>query len=414
MLTHIIRSKLKSEMARLLLRHATWVLPLTLCACSKQTPQTNSDQGPPVIKVSARGGAVSVVSVGDILLGNASSTQLANQGYDWSFEHVQPLLGSADLVIGNLAAPVTTSTKKQAREKGEKDYAYKLSHASAAALKRAGFHAVSLGNNHILDYGMNGLRDTLAILRTNDLVGFGAGDNEEEARRGVIYDFGTVRIGVLGYGEEGNEAKSVAKGERGGYALLAEKNLAADIPQMRAHADVVLVSVHWGKNYKDVTDAQHKLGQRAIELGADIVCGHHPHIAQGIEVYKGKPIMYSLGNFVFGTRGRFPDDKQGYGLVSRLVFEGKALKWVLATPIAVNNDLVKFQPRRVPAEEAKQSLEGHLKRYGTHARWEGDTAFIGFGSEWESAALPNVPWKKSGDLTTNATPVATLEANANP
>jgi len=208
MLTHIVRSRWESVVVRRFAPYAICSVLFTLCACTKQAPQTASESGPPVIKISPRGGEVSVVSVGDILLGNASSAELANQGYDWSFEHVQPLLGSADLVIGNLAAPITTSTKKQARDK---DYAYKVSHASAVALKRAGFHALCLGNNHVLDYGITGLRDTIAILNTNGLSGFGAGDNEEAARRGIIYDFGMVRIGFSAMAKKAASPKPLPK-----------------------------------------------------------------------------------------------------------------------------------------------------------------------------------------------------------
>jgi poly-gamma-glutamate synthesis protein (capsule biosynthesis protein) len=282
--------------------------------------------------------------------------------------------------------------------------------ASALALKRAGFHALSLGNNHILDYGVSGLRETITTLGTNNIATFGAGGSEGAARSGLVCDFGTLRIGLLGYGEEASETKALAKGKRGGYALLSEENLAQDIAAMRKRADVVVVSLHWGKNYKDVTASQQKMGRHAVESGADIVYGHHPHIAQGIEIHRGKPIIYSLGNFVFGSKGRYPDGKQGYGLVSRWIFEGKTLKWVMTTPIGINNEIVNFQPRRVPAEEARQALEPHLKRYGTLARWEADTAFIGFGSEWRSAALPKIPWKEKGDATATASRVENVPA----
>jgi len=375
--------------AWLLLLALASLSPAVLCGCSKQSSSRDGDQKPEIVAVPSRGGAITVVATGDLLLGNASASKLAEKGFDWPFVHVQPLLDGADLVIGNVAAPITTVKKRLA---DEKDYAYQVNPAAGPALKRAGFHALCLANDHVLDFGVPGLQETIAVLRTNQLIPFGAGDNEREARRGVVYDFGTLRIGLLGYGQKGSETKSIAKEKRAGYSGLSKNKLAQDIPRMREHADMVVVSLHWGKNYKDVTESQHELGRKAIDLGADIVFGHHPHVAQGIEVYRGKPILYSLGNFVFGSRGRFEKDKQAYGLVARWVFEGKALKWVLATPIAVNNELVKFQPRRVNADEAKQALEPHLKQYNTAVRWEGDTAFIGFAADWQTAALPRISW----------------------
>ena len=338
----------------------------------------------------AGGETTSVVSVGDILLGDAAKPLLKAKGYDWPFDGVRPLLAKADLVIGNLEGPITATELKISQGK---KYSYKVSAASGPALKRAGFHALSLANNHTLDYTVAGMRDTIANLRANGIAPFGAGENEREARRGLVYDFGTLRIGLLGYGEPWKETEGLgweATGESPGCALLSEQNLAEDIARLRRFADIIVVSVHWGKNYQDVTNAQRQFGRRAIELGADIVNGHHPHVAQGIEVYQGKPIIYSLGNFVFGTRGRFPAGEQGYGLVSRWLFEGKKLKWMLHTPIAVNNKIVGFQPQRATPEAARQALMTHLKQYDTQVRWQGDTAYMGFGQDWQMAALPGI------------------------
>ena len=392
--------RLLSSRPRAVLLSTALALPMMLCSCGKPPPAATGKTGrtPAVVQMPRSTGTVSVVSVGDILLGSTAAPQLAAKGFDWPFEQVQPLLSRADIVVGNLAAPITSAAKKTS---GEKDYSYKVSQASAPALKRAGFHAVSLGNNHVLDFGIPGMRDTIAALRTNNIEAFGAGASEDDARRGLVHDFGTLRIGWIGCGDDGTEPKALAKGKRGGFVLLSEKNLEEDIASMRKHADVVVVSVHWGKNYKGVTEAQQKLGRRAIELGADIVVGHHPHVAQGIEIYQGKPILYSVGNFVFGTKGRY-EGKQAYGLVTRWLFEGKTLKWILATPIAVNNEMVKYQPQRVSASEAQEAFGPHLKRYNTPARWEGDTAFIGLGTQSGSAALPRLPWNEKGSnvLTT--------------
>ena len=377
--------------------------------CGRKSGSAGARQeGPAVIKMSARGSTISVVSVGDVLLGNAAAPYLETNGYDWPFENVKALLGSADLVIGNLAAPITTTSKKSS---SNDEYTYKLGLESGPALKRAGFHLLSLGNNHVLDYGIAGLGETITTLRANDIAVVGAGDDEKQARQGVIYDFGTLRLGLLSYGEDGSDTKGRAKGARGGYASMSRTNVAQDIARMRTNADVVVVSFHWGKNYRDVTESQQKMGRRAIDLGADIVYGHHPHVVQPIEIYQGKPIIYSLGNFVFGTKGKYKDN-QGYGLVSRWVFEGKTLKWVLATPIGVNNEVVKFQPKRVPPQEAKLALEPHLKRYGTAFRWEDDTAFIGLATDAQTAALPSLPWKTIEEPATNA--AASVSVSVNP
>ena len=373
------------------------LVALLLPGCGKHVAQSDV---PETIKRTARSTTVSMVSVGDILLGNAAAQHLELHGYDWPFEYVRPLLSDADVVIGNLEGPITTA------KNGRSNSAYGAKPASASALKRAGFHALSLANNHAMDFGTAGMDETIELLRAQDILPFGAGSNESQAHRGIVYDFGTLRIGLLGYADEWEKQRKLnwyAKGTQPGCALFSAENMETDIARMRKYADVVVISVHWGSNYKPVRKSQEKMGRRAIELGADIVCGHHPHIAQGIEIYRGKPIIYSVGNFVFGTTGSYEKDEHEYGLVSRWIFEGKSLKWLLTTPIAVNNKEVNFQPRRVDAQEAQRMFEPHLKAYGTPVRWQGDTAFIGFAPDWQTAVLPTLPWRQGA---TNApTPV---------
>ncbi len=332
-----------------------------------------------------------MVSVGDILLADAARAKLKQHGYRWPLARVRTLLDGADLLIGNLEGPITSSTKKALPRK---KWSYKMDRKAAVALAAAGFDALCLANNHILDYGPRGLADTITALEANGIRWFGGGRDETEARQGVVFDIGGLRVGLLGYYERflGEAFQSrYASGNHAGAAMLTEDGLEEDIERMRRHADVVIVSFHWGANYKEVTRFQRDMGRRAIALGADVVNGHHPHIAQGVEVYRGKPIVYSVGNFTFGTPGRFKKGKQGYGLVVRYLFRNGGLRWLLATPIAVNNKLVHFQPHRVPAEEARGELEPRLKAFGTHARWVKDTAVLGFGPGAIAGELPPVP-----------------------
>ncbi len=370
---------------------ATWFLTVvlslatTLVACSSARPDP-----PQVVKLEAHGPRTTVVSVGDILLADAAHRALEQHGYRWPFERVAPLLAEADVVLGNLEGPVTTHRE---RAFPGKKWSYRMPAKAARALATVGFDVVCLANNHILDYGSRGVADTIVALNEVGIRWFGAGRNEREARRGLVLDVGGFRIGLLGYYQ-----RHLDLALRGGYAgedhpgpaMLTEDVLEADLKRLRTHADVLIVNFHWGANYRPVSKYQRRMGHRAIDLGADIVNGHHPHIAQGIEIYRGKPIVYSVGNFTFGTPGRFPRGKQGYGLVVRYIFEKNALRFVVATPIAVNNALVKFQPHRVPAAEARSALEPELAEFQTSARWLGDTAVITVGTPG-TPPLPFLP-----------------------
>lgn len=368
----------------------------TFYPAKAQTVAEEAKSLAPVIiaKTALRPGSVSLTAVGDILLGDAATPLLERHGFDWPLEKVRTLLGESDLVIGNLEAPITNENQVFAPRK---KYSYKADPQSALALRRAGLDAFSLANNHALDYGLSGMRETISILQTNGVAAFGAGENEAQARRGLVYQWDDFRVGLLSYGQEWGETRGMgweADGQHGGSALLSEENLKRDIAHLRRYADTVIVSAHWGNNYQGIKKSQRLLGRRAIELGADIVIGHHPHIAQGVEIYRGKPIIYSLGNFVFGTRGRFRQNAAGgYGLVVRLIFENKTLSWLLATPIAVDNRTVNFQPRRLDADEAQRALEPLLKSEATPSRWRGDTALIGFAEDWETQPLPAIAEK---------------------
>lgn len=353
---------------------------------------------PEVIALAPREGPVSIVLVGDVLLAAEGEPLLRERGYDAAFEHVRSRVADADVLVGNLEGPITDERTPRDRSR---TFYYKMPRVAGEAIARAGFRALSLANNHALDYGETGMRDTLATVRELGMHPFGAGGDEATARRGVVYDLGSVRIGLLAYSASWRRMVTdgwYADGARGGVALLDVpfgRSLADDLARMRRHADVVIVNVHWGRNYRDVTAAQRRAGRFAIQHGADIVIGHHPHIAQGVELHDGKPIVYSLGNFAFTTLGRFDEFGQpGYGLVARLQIEQRRLRWLALTPIAVDNKQVSYQARPVAPAEAVAALWPRLARFGTAARWRGDTALIGFEPGWWVAPLPRLPWQQ--------------------
>jgi len=319
---------------------------------------------------------IEIVSVGDMLVGDQAQRRLDRHGYDYPFRSVGRLLEGADLVMGNLEAPITLHDELYY---ADKKWFYKQDPQVAAALRDAGFDVVALANNHTLDYGHRGMQDTIRHLREVGIETVGAGDDERQAREGLVVEVDGTRIGLLAYMEPyGRYPKDAwfAEGDRGGCARMDKDALRDDIARMREQADVVIVHLHGGRNYKDVTGYQKRMGRAAIDLGADAVNGHHPHVAQGVEIYRSKPIVYSLGNFTFGTGGRFGRKKQGYGLVAKYVLCERSLQSVELDLIGTNNAIVRYRPTLITQTEARQVMTELMEPFGTAVRWDGSTAII--------------------------------------
>jgi len=296
---------------------------------------------PPAAPVPAAPPPLRVVAVGDIMLDGTARPVLSQNGYDYPFVRVKPLLAGAAVVFGNLEGPLTDrGTPEQ-----DKTYIFRTPPAPASrALHNAGFNVVSLANNHTLDFGADGLAQTMEALAAAGIAHAGAGSNLAEARRPVLIEAAGRRIAVLAYSVTLPE-QFYAAADKPGTAFAHEAQVRADVAAARRQADIVLVSFHWGQEGKtELRDYQTLLGHAAIDAGAAAVIGHHPHILQGIERYRDGVILYSLGNFTFGS---YSKDAQ-VSAVAELEFDGPRVATLRLTPINVNNFEVEFQP--VPLE----------------------------------------------------------------
>ena len=323
-----------------------------------------------------RGASSEIASVGDILLGDAAQKRLDKHGFDYPFRKIAPVLAGADLLMGNLEAPITEHDVQYVEGK---KWSYRQHPAAAEALRSAGFDVLALANNHTLDFGPVGLLDTFDQLDAVGIEVIGAGRGDDDARKGSVVELPGGTVGLLAYMEpygHYERNKWFARGETPGCARMDHDAIQQDIARLRELADVVIVHCHFGRNYKPPTRYQERMAHSLIDMGADVVNGHHPHVAQGVEIYKGKPIVYSLGNFTFGTPGRFPKGEQGYGLVARYRLCGQRITSIALQLIAVNNKLVRYQPRSVEEQEARPVLEELMEPYGTPLRWQDGTAVI--------------------------------------
>jgi poly-gamma-glutamate synthesis protein (capsule biosynthesis protein) len=242
--------------------------------------------------------SVQLSFVGDILLGEYVGTLMADQGFAYPYVHARADLHRADVTVGNLETAVTDPKPKP----GLKPYEFRSDPATIPAFAEAGFDLVNLANNHTMDFGADGLRDTMNHLLANSILHVGAGENADGAYKAVFVQKNDIRMAFLGFSRVIPNGNWKAGPEKIGLAETYDyRRPIQAIETASRNADVVIVLVHWGEERATAHDPikQGELGRRFIDAGADLVIGTHPHILQGFEYYKDRWIAYSLGNFIF-------------------------------------------------------------------------------------------------------------------
>ena len=236
--------------------------------------------------------SVTLGFVGDILLDSAPGQAVAG-GQD-PFAPTRVLLKGADLTIGNLECPVATGGAAV-----DKVYTFRAAPSTLPLLHRH-FDAVSVANNHSGDYGPEAFRQTLQQLTAAHVAYFGGGDDLAAAHAPLLLEKHGLKIALLGY-DEYHPRSFEAAPDHPGVAWAEDEQIILDMARARrAGADIVLPFFHWGwENEAAPSARQRELAHELIDAGADAVIGSHPHVTQGAEMYRGRPIIYSLGNFVF-------------------------------------------------------------------------------------------------------------------
>ena len=243
--------------------------------------------------VKSEQGVVTMVFVGDVMLDGDPGHAIV-YGAD-PFTEFDSIFRGADITVCNLECLLAPGG-----EQVLKAYTFRGPEESVPVLKRH-FSGVCLANNHTGDFGKDAFARQLTMFDEAGLRYFGGGKDSRAARRPLILERNGLRVALLGY--NGFPPKSFAAGENlPGVAWLVEDNVVADIRAAREkeHADVVIPFLHWGREGSPAPKpSQRELARRFIEAGASAVIGGHPHVTQTVEIYKGRPIVYSLGNFVF-------------------------------------------------------------------------------------------------------------------
>src|ERR1700674_528103 len=237
---------------------------------------------------------LSLAAGGDIMLGGRTKRAVAEYGPDYPFAAVLPILRRTSLVLGNLEGPFARKARRERR-----NFSYRVKVELAPSLTRAGIHVLTLANNHLLDCGQAGVLETLDVLAAAGIAALGAGADENAAHAAVIRQVGRQWIGFLGYYWN---RRCAAKGDLPGCAMDSRESLEADIRGLRDRVDRIVVTFHWGIPYeREPSPEDRAKAHFAVDCGADVVVGHHPHIVQPFEIYRGCPIFYSVGNFAFAS-----------------------------------------------------------------------------------------------------------------
>ncbi|HEV8042208.1 MAG TPA: CapA family protein [Bryobacteraceae bacterium] len=270
---------------------------------------------------------------GDVMLSRYVGT-LARQREDpaWPLREVADLFASADIAFVNLEAPFSDRGRKV-----ESGMVFKAEPEMIEALRVAGIDIVSTANNHARDCGRYGVEFTLDWLQRNGIETVGTASTAELAHQGTILDRNQVGFGFLAYTYDQSNGNHADQDDR--VATMDLDEMVDDVQKLRERCDVVIVSMHAGTEYLQKPNAQQRqFAHAAIDAGASIVVGHHPHVTQPVEVYGKGVIFYSLGNLAFD---QFQRKETQRGWIADVRFIGKRLAGYGVIPV----DIVRTVPK---------------------------------------------------------------------
>ena len=278
----------------------------------------------------------SMLFAGDIMMNRGVEAIIQrNVPVDWlfPFKHIKEELGSADLTFANLEGPVSDKGVDR-----HNLYSFRMNPGVIPALKETGIDVVSLANNHIGDWGREAMEDTFRRLLRADLQFTGGGWNKKEALTPVIFETKGRRVGFLGFSDVG--PSDLGAGEAlSGIAIADAKTVENAVRQAKDLVDILVVSFHYGDEYQTKPNARQKMLSRlAIDSGAKLAIGSHPHVVQNIEEYNGGVIAYSLGNLIFDQN--FSEETMS-GLLLKVEFKDNDVAAVIPIPIVMNKS---YQP----------------------------------------------------------------------
>lgn len=265
---------------------------------------------------------VTVGITGDVMLGRSVNQRILQTSDHFPFNSVASALNTFDLTVGNLECVVSLLGTPQ-----PKQYTFEANPLGFSRLTAAGYSIMSVANNHSGDYGKTAFMDMLGHLPQHGITPLGGGANLATAHQPVIRTIRSTTLGFLAYCQI-EPFSFAATNSTPGHAWLDPARMTADIRALRPKVDFLIVFTHWGIEYHPLESLeQEAMARVAIDAGADFVVGAHPHVIQPSSTYRGKPIVFSLGNFVFDE---MPTEDVRHGNVLSLTVQGsKLLNWSL-------------------------------------------------------------------------------------
>ncbi len=292
---------------------------------------------------------VSLIAVGDISYSRGVERIVQSQkDINYPFQKIQDYLKTGDIVFGNLETPITAG-----RAIADMEMVFRSNPGTEKALHNAGFSIVSLSNNHTMNFGEKGIEDTFTYLNTAGITYVGAGKDKKEANQPIYMTRNGITFAFLTYGSPTLVPSSYEAGKNhAGIAFMNIENMKNAIKEAKKKADIVIVSMHAGTEYVQYsTNEQKQFAHGAIDAGADMVIGQHPHVVQTMEKYKGKYIFYNLGNFVFDQMW---SQETREGLIIKVYFTKKGVTKISLLPVIIENY---SQPRIANNAESKSILQ---------------------------------------------------------
>lgn len=316
---------------------------------------------------------------GDVMLGRIVREQIHRLGADYPLAEVATIMGQADLTLINLECAITSWRKRWSGP--PKAFYFDAPPEAVQSLVSAGIDLVSLANNHTLDYGEEGLSESLRLLRKQGIGFAGAGANLDEARRPVFIKRKGVKFGMVAYCDH---QEDFSAGEaRSGIAYLDLRNQKRALDQIREDLDRMkeekvdwpILSLHWGPNMVHRPSGQFvRFAHAAIDSGYGILFGHSAHVFHGIEIYNNRPIFYSVGDLVddYDVDPEFKNDHQ---LLFEVELTRSELRRINLHPVFIENC------RSVPArgdqfEYIARRITGLCAQVGTRIQREGNRIWI--------------------------------------
>ena len=338
---------------------------------SQNTDSSNATVSSPV--------SLTLSVVGDCTLGTdetfdydtSLNAYYENYGADYFLQNVKDIFSTDDLTIANFEGTLTDSDERE-----DKTFAFKAPASYASILTGGSVEAVNTANNHSHDYGDQSFDDTLAALDDAGIVHFGYDET-------AVMDVKGIKVGLVGIYELYDH-------------LEREQQLKDNIAKVKVDgAQLIVVIFHWGNETETVPDSnQTTLGRIAIDEGADLVCGHHPHVLQGIETYKGRNIVYSLGNFCFGGNSS-PSDMDTMIYQQTFTIDADGVKKDNVTNIipcsissAAYDGYNNYQPTPAEGDEATRILGKINERSSWISTAEGSTFTAKYNSNNDSQSSP--------------------------